>query len=54
MQRIFNCDVSQDITLTSDIVLSSLVYLLPFCVIIYTSYTFLNNARFSMAHCVYW
>ena len=38
LQRIFNCDKLQDISITPDKVLNSLAYGLPFRIIIYTSY----------------
>jgi len=46
LQRIFNCDKTHDIIITSDEVLNSLVYGSPFCVIIYTSYKLSNMVRF--------
>jgi len=42
MQRIFNCDKIQVITITPDKVTNSLIYGLSVCVIIYTNYTLLN------------
>ena len=49
LQRIFNCDKMQDISITPDKVLNSLVYGSPFCVIIYTSYKLSNVVRIFMA-----
>jgi len=49
LQRIFNCDKMQDIIITPDKVLNSLVYRSPFCVIIYTIYKLSKTVRFFMA-----
>ena len=49
LQRIFNCDKMQDIIITPDKVLNSLVYESPFFVIIYTSYKLSEIVRFFMA-----
>jgi len=49
LQRIFNCDKTQDINITSDKVLNSLAYGSPFCVIIYTSYKLSKMVRLFMA-----
>ena len=46
---VFNCDKMQDIRLTPDKVLKSLVYGSPFCIIIYTSYKLSKMVGFFMA-----
>jgi len=49
LQRIFNCDKTYDITITSDEVLNTLVYGSSFFVIIYTSYILSKMVRIFMA-----
>jgi len=40
MQRIFKCDKTQDIRLTSDYVRNILIYGLPFSIYLYSNYKF--------------
>jgi len=49
LQRIYNRDKMQDISITPDKVLNSLVYGSPFYDITYTSYKLSNMVRFYMA-----
>jgi len=49
LQGIFNCDKIQDISITANKVLNSLIYGSHFCVIIYTSYKLSKMVIFFMA-----
>jgi len=46
MQRLFNRDKIQDISLTPDNVLNILIYSSLFCVIMYTSYKLFKMVQF--------
>jgi len=52
MQRIFNHDKTQNITVTPDKVLNISIYASPFCVIMYTNYKLVKTVQIFGPPCI--